>query len=167
MDFISQNKEIFLLLSFILGAVAFGISIFNFFKIISWQKGFKSILVSKTDRDLEHILDEIFEETKNNKNEIQEIKKVISHLTDLAEKGIQKIGIIRFNPFKDTGGDLSFSLALLDYYNNGVVISSLHGREETRIYAKPIINGKSQYNLSVEEEKALKKAMSNNIQKNN
>src|SRR3989344_9520313 len=72
---------------------------------------------------------------------------------------IQKIGLVRFNPFKDTGGDQSFILALVDAENTGVVISSLHTRTGTRWYAKGIVRGKGmEYELSAEEEKALKGA---------
>lgn len=165
MDFLSQNKEIFLFLALFFSIVSLIATIILLFKILNWQKKIKVLLTGKTGKDLEGLLNDIFKDTKANKKEIKEIKEIIKHLTNLTEKSIQKVGIVRFNPFKDTGGDLSFSLALLDYYNNGVIISSLHGREETRIYAKPIINGQSKYNLSTEEEKALKQAISKNNKK--
>ncbi|MGB9680719.1 MAG: DUF4446 family protein, partial [Minisyncoccia bacterium] len=82
-----------------------------------------------------------------------------NYLNEMGVNSIQKIGLIRFNPFADTGGNQSFALALLNNFNNGVVISSLHGREGTRIYAKPVIAGKSKYNLSTEEIKAIEKAI--------
>lgn len=69
---------------------------------------------------------------------------------------IQKVGLVRFNPFKDTGGDQSFILALVDANNTGIVVSSLHTRTGTRWYAKNIIQGKgSEYDLSDDEQKAL------------
>lgn len=74
---------------------------------------------------------------------------------------IQKVGLLRFNPFKDTGGDQSFILALVDAKDTGVIISSLHTRTGTRWYAKHVINGKgAEYALSKEEEEALKTARS-------
>jgi hypothetical protein len=77
----------------------------------------------------------------------------------LGQKSIHKVGIIRFNPFKDIGGDQSFALALLDGKNSGIVISSLHTREGTRIYSKPIIKGESEkYTLTEEEKQAIKTA---------
>jgi hypothetical protein len=66
--------------------------------------------------------------------------------------------MVRYNPFNDTGGDQSFSLALLDLRDNGFVITSIHGREVDRIYAKQIDNGKSKHNLSAEEIEAIKEA---------
>ncbi len=71
---------------------------------------------------------------------------------------IQNVGIVRFNAFEDTGSDLSFALALLDAKNNGVVLSSIYGRNESRVYAKPIIDSQSTYYLTDEEKEALQKA---------
>jgi len=77
----------------------------------------------------------------------------------------QKIAIIRFNPFEDTGGDQSFALAALDRNNSGYVLTSIHGRGGTRVYIKPIDYGKSRYNLSSEEAQALKQASKRIIKK--
>ena len=73
----------------------------------------------------------------------------------------QKIGIVRYNAFKDTGSDLSFSLAILDAHNNGVVLNGIYARDSSNIYAKPIENGQSKYILSNEEKEAIYKAMNN------
>ncbi len=75
-----------------------------------------------------------------------------------AKGHLQKTATIRFNAFPDTGSDLSFAIALLDGSDNGVVLSSLYGRSESRVYAKPIAAGKSTYALSDEEKEALAKA---------
>ncbi|MBZ1345246.1 MAG: DUF4446 family protein [Candidatus Nealsonbacteria bacterium] len=71
---------------------------------------------------------------------------------------IKKVGMVRFNPFQEIGGNQSFSLVFLDGNDNGVVITSLYTREGNRVYGKPIKNGKSEYSLSKEEEKAIEKA---------
>jgi len=71
---------------------------------------------------------------------------------------IQKTAVIRFNPFKDAGSDQSFSIAALDENKNGFVVSSLFGREINRVYAKPLKNGESQYQLTNEEKEAVEKA---------
>ena len=72
---------------------------------------------------------------------------------------IKKVGLVRFNPFGDTGGDQSFCLALLDSHNNGLVISSIHARSGTRFYAKEITGGKPSHVLSDEEQQAYEKAV--------
>lgn len=72
---------------------------------------------------------------------------------------LQKVGIVRYNPFQDTGGDQSFAIALLDLSGTGVVLSSLHGRAETRIFAKRVANGSSSHALSDEEQQAIRAAL--------
>jgi len=70
----------------------------------------------------------------------------------------KKIGLIRYNPFKEKGGDQSFSLALLDESDKGFVLTAIHTHEGVRVFAKPVIKGESQYQLSDEEKESLKKA---------
>ena len=74
-------------------------------------------------------------------------------------KGIRRLGLVRFNPFSDAGSDQSFSLALLNDDKDGVVLSSLYGREINRVYTKPIKGGKSQYQLTDEEKQAIDQAV--------
>ena len=74
-------------------------------------------------------------------------------------KAVQKVGVVRFSPFEEIGSDLSFAIALLDHHHNGVVLSSIFGRDESRCYAKPIKNGESNYVLTEEEKQALSEAM--------
>ena len=73
---------------------------------------------------------------------------------------IRKVGIVRYNAFPDMGSDLSFAIALLDERGDGVVISGLTGRQDSRTYSKPILAGKSTYLLTEEEQQAIKKALS-------
>jgi len=80
-------------------------------------------------------------------------------LSSITALSLQKISMVRFNPFGDVGGDQSFSLAMLDGHNSGLILTSIHGRGGTRVYAKPIDLGKSKYSLSAEEKKALDGAM--------
>lgn len=74
-------------------------------------------------------------------------------------RSLQKVGVVRFNPFQDSGGDQSFAIALLDQRGSGVVFSSLHGRAETRIFAKQVVNGRSTHSLSDEEQQAIREAL--------
>jgi hypothetical protein len=76
-----------------------------------------------------------------------------------SRRSLQHIGLVRFNPFEDTGSDQSFAIALLDDERDGIVISSLHGRQNTRIFAKPVANGTSAHNLSDEESQAIRIAV--------
>lgn len=105
------------------------------------------------------LLDDVARKEENNKKALVELKEQYDKLEKDSFSHIQKVGLVRFNPFKDTGGDQSFILALVDAEDTGVVISSLHTRTGTRWYAKGIVHGKGvEYELSNEEEKALKGA---------
>lgn len=114
-----------------------------------------------TDKNLKSILEDLLREVSFSKKELDGLK---SHFNRLEREGllhIQKVGLVRFNPFKDTGGDQSFILSMIDGNDTGVIISGLYSRSGTRWYAKRIVNGKStEYELSDEEKKALDKAKS-------
>ena len=75
------------------------------------------------------------------------------------EGSVRRVGVMRYDAFEDVGGRLSFSCALLDEHGTGVVLTSINGRQETRVYAKPVTVGQSTYNLSREEEEAIRQAM--------
>jgi hypothetical protein len=77
----------------------------------------------------------------------------------LIEGAVRHVGLVRYDAFEDVGGRLSFSCALLDDRGSGVVVTSINGRQDTRVYAKPVVSAKSGYNLSVEEEEAIRQAM--------
>jgi len=109
-------------------------------------------------QNLEEALCFYTQEIKKMKGNLNELEQFCDQLNNLAKKSIHKVSLVRFNPFSDTGGNQSFVVALLNHHNDGVVISSLHGREGTRIYAKPVLAGKSKYNLSTEEIMAIEEA---------
>jgi Protein of unknown function (DUF4446) len=77
----------------------------------------------------------------------------------LIHGAVRRVGLLRYDAFEDVGGRLSFSCALLDDHGTGVVLTSINGRQDTRVYAKPITEGASTYNLSQEEEEAIKQAL--------
>jgi len=77
----------------------------------------------------------------------------------LIEGAVRRVGLVRYDAFEDVGGRLSFSCALLDDHGSGVVVTSINGRQDTRVYAKPVTDGRSPYNLSIEEEEAIRQAL--------
>ena len=92
--------------------------------------------------------------------QLGEMRQVHASLEHRALTSLQHIGLVRFNPFEDTGSDQSFAIALLDGQRDGIVISSLHGRANTRVFAKPVQSGTSPHALSTEEEQAIRIAVS-------
>jgi len=111
----------------------------------------------KTEKEPEN-LKEVLASFNKLKESHQEISRELADFKKESKKNLQKVGIVRFNPFKEIGGDQSFSIAVLDAHNNGFVISSLYNHAGNRVYAKPIENGTSLYSLSEEEKEALDKA---------
>ena len=99
-------------------------------------------------------------EVEDASKEIERLKSKTDSLQKNVEKCFQKIGIVRYNAFSETGGSLSFALALLDFENSGFVINGVYSRDNTTTtYAKPVVNGKSKYTLVKEEEEALEIAL--------
>jgi hypothetical protein len=111
----------------------------------------------------EQTLEETIELLKNLQEKIKGMEKEISVLRKDSESMLQKIGLVRFNPFSGTGGDQSFSLALLDKNNNGVVITSFYTSEGSSVYGKPIENKKSCYVLSEEEKESIRIAVQEKV----
>ena len=89
----------------------------------------------------------------------ENISKELEELKENSKKNLQRIGMVRYNPFPEVGGDQSFSIAVLDGNNNGFIITSHYLRESSRVYAKPVEQGKSKYQLSKEEENAINRAV--------
>lgn len=109
------------------------------------------------EEDLENYMYRVERVEKQN----MEIKNLVDSIDKNLESCIQKIGMVRYNAFKDTGSDLSFALAMLDENNNGIVLNGIYSREMSNIYAKPVENGKSKYAISEEEKEAIQRAIDN------
>lgn len=129
-------------------------------KFSSLSKKYKNFMVKLGDgKNLEEDLETYMYRVDKVEKQNAKISNQIENLDHNLEKCIQKIGMVRYNAFKDVGSDLSFSLALLDENNNGVVLNGIYARETSNIYAKPIKNGKSTYAISEEEAEAIQKAI--------
>ena len=141
----------------ILLLVGFIIILAKFSKLNKKYKNFMKKLGDgkNLEEDLETYMYRVEKVEKQNMDIFNQIKNLEKDLT----KCIQKIGIVRYNAFKDTGSDLSFALALLDENNDGVVLNGIYSREMSNIYAKPVEQGRSAYTLSEEEAQAIEKAI--------
>ncbi|MCR4263328.1 MAG: DUF4446 family protein [Candidatus Roizmanbacteria bacterium] len=117
-------------------------------------------LVRLTDRrTLSSMLDKLISQAKSNQSGFVQLEQRLREQERKSQFQIQKIGLLRYNPFADTGGEQSFVVSLLDQNNSGIILTSLQGRSGTRWYAKLIKKGKGvEFDLSKDEEEALKKA---------
>ena len=127
-------------------------------QIYQTRKKIKAMFKGTKIPDLEGVIFEQIKRLRQNEKTLKELEKFCGYLEKMAVKSVQKVGVIRFNPFKDTGGDQSFSIALLDAQDNGLTLSGLFTREGTRIYTKPISQGESKYPLTEEEKEAINMA---------
>lgn len=119
-------------------------------------------LTNKTKKgNLIKVLDRVLTVEAKNTKGISQVKKQIKKIELEGQLHVQKVGLVRFNPFNELGGSHSFALSLLDGKDAGVIITGLHTRERTRVYIKHIKDGKSKYDLSKEERKALQKVIKN------
>ena len=150
--------ENFLIPVYIVLGILFFLALFLFFQILKLKKRL-NIFFKNENKDLEALLRTLVEKSEAQEQDIQKVFRKILKLEKTSQISFQKVGIVRYNPFKDVGGDQSFSIALLDAQNSGFIITSLYMREEVRIFTKPIIQEKSQYSLSEEEQKAIEKAI--------
>jgi uncharacterized membrane protein len=105
--------------------------------------------------DLESVILALQQEMQSGQDRQTILENAQAELRHALGFAVQKVGLVRFNPFEDGGGNFSFSLALLNAQDSGIVITSMHGREQNRIYTKKIINGLSDMKLTEEEEKAV------------
>lgn len=148
----------------VIGAAIVGIllliwNIFLQLSISRINKNQQQLFSGKGTEDLEKIILGHVKGIKELDRDIQDLYGISNKIHNLASRSVHKVGVVRFNPFKDLGGDQSFSIALLDGENSGVVFSSLHSREGNRVYAKPVSKGKAvKYPLTDEEIEAIKKA---------
>jgi len=141
----------------VLGVIGFWLFVLTIGLILILR--FFNRLVRRTKKgDLKRVLEKVLAVEAGNTKAIKMLGKEIDRLQDDGQFHVQKVGLIRFNPFQETGGDHSFSIALLDGKDTGVVLTGLHTRERTRVYAKAIKKGKSEHELSNEEKKAFTKA---------
>lgn len=122
---------------------------------------YNNLTKGMSSRTLRSILEDVLSEVKTAQKEIAILVTRCDTIEQNILLHIQKIGLLRFNPFKDTGGDQSFVLTLLDANNTGIVISGLYARSGTRWYAKRVVAGKGvDHELSEEEKRAIKEAKS-------
>ena len=126
--------------------------------IMRLNKRLNKLLEGKDAKSLEDTLIHIIDEIKR-MNAVQEgTDKIIKDLNKRLKTSVTGVGVVRFNPFTNSGGNQSFAVALLNEHGNGVIISTLYGREKTSIFAKPIVKFKSEYELTKEEAEALEEA---------
>lgn len=129
------------------------------FLVLRQQNFLKDLFPKDNSRDIRNKFKEIIETISGFEKEIRILDNRLIGFKKESLKNLANLAVVKYNPYNDTGGDQSFSLALLDGKMDGLILTSMHSRAGTRIYLKHIKNGSSELKLSKEESEALKKAL--------
>ncbi|MGB9679701.1 MAG: DUF4446 family protein [Thermoanaerobacteraceae bacterium] len=127
-------------------------------KFIKINSKYKKVIKSLNKGDIFDAVSEISKENEDIKEDLKKMQLNYNMLEKEVKTSIKKVGIVRYNAFSDVGSDLSFSIALLDSNDNGIIISGIYGRNDTATFAKPIEKSQSKYPLSAEEIQAIERA---------
>jgi hypothetical protein len=120
---------------------------------------YRSLVSDGSGGSLQQLLDAHIGKVVEVGAELERLSELHEYLEARSRGSLQHVGLVRFNPFEDTGSDQSFASALLDDRRDGIVLSSLHGRGQTRVFAKPVEGGESTHTLSDEEAQAIRIAV--------
>jgi hypothetical protein len=155
---LAQNYSgISLVGALVVAALLLAWNIFLQISVSRVKKNQTELFSGKNGNDLEKLILDHGHNIKELDRDIQDLYGISNKINDLANRSVHKVGVVRFNPFKDLGGDQSFSIALLDGQSSGLIISGLHTREGNRVYAKPVEKGKAvKHPLTEEEVEAIK-----------
>lgn len=157
MQTISPNIILVLLL------ILLGVSGFCVWQIVAFKKMKDTFFAGQKAGNLENVILAIKDQLNQTIIQQSLLEEALINLNKKSDLAIQNVGLIRFNPFKGSGGNFSFSIALLDKHGSGIILTSMYGREQNRIYTKKMLNGKCETQLTEEEEEAINLANSNNI----
>ncbi|MCE5285273.1 MAG: DUF4446 family protein [Pelosinus sp.] len=156
--FLMDNIQVIIITMIVLILLALIVFININIKLAKMNKRYRKMMTGMEGANLEGLLMTHIQEVREALVKVEDTANACKKNQDSLQHCVQKIGIVRFNAFEDTGSDLSFALALLDEKDNGVVISTIYGRNESRTYAKPVVNRQSEYFLTEEEKEALTQA---------
>ena len=157
-DLVMQNLEAVLLSIVILLVITVISFVWVNIKLSKVMKRYHELMRGMDNVNLEELLQESLSTLRDVCQREEEILKRIEDLQGESNKALKKIGFCRYDAFKESGGKLSFSLALLNEEDSGVVLTGIYGREESRVFLKPIDGGNSERVLSPEEVGAIAEA---------
>jgi ABC-type Na+ efflux pump permease subunit len=159
MEQFDVSLELVMLIILALVIILFVMSIILWVKLSAMRKNYKRLLNGTNPVNVEELLINIQQKQSQQIEQTAVLTTKVDAFKEAIKKMKSKIGVHRYNAFSDTGSDLSFSVAILDEFQDGVLLTGIHNREQTYIYAKPVQNGQSQYTLSPEEIEAINQTL--------
>lgn len=143
----------------VLVAIFFGLStLYLAMKLNRLSRTYQAFMQGGSGENVETMLLARVEDIERLKQDVSLLQAECRRLDQEGLNHIQKVGVVRFNAFENTGSDLSFALAMTNAKGTGFVLSGIYGRDDSRVYAKPLRNGESSYALTKEEKKAIETA---------
>lgn len=159
-NFFSSN--ILIIVVIVINIMLFILYILNNIKLSKLRKNYSDFMTKLgKGENIEVMLKNYLAQVEDIKVENKEIEKYCATLENKENKCLQKIGLVRYNAYKDTGSDLSFAVAILDEENTGIVLNGIYARDSSNIYCKNVEKGESAYALSKEEQEAINRAVNN------
>jgi hypothetical protein len=157
-SWLTLNAGIFILVLMLVVLILAGVMVWLALRLRKTEAQYGALVEGTSGGNLEAMLTEHMAQVRDATGRVVELDALATRLERASRSHLQRVGFLRFNPFRDAGGDQSFAVAVTDQDGNGVVISSLHSRDVTRVYGKPLAGWASPYPLTEEEEQAIKKA---------
>ena len=157
-SWLTVNAGAFVLMLTLAILVLAGVVVWLALRLRKAEARYRTLVDGTSGGNLEQMLTDHMAQLRAATGRVQDLDTLARGLERASRTHLQRVGFLRFNPFRDAGGDQSFAVAIADQEGNGVVISSLHSRDVTRVYGKPLAGWESPYPLTEEEEQAIKKA---------
>ena len=153
-------SSVLILIAVSLGLIGTGLGIASHLRLRSLRKQWGALLQGADGRNLEHLLLDSLRQNEQTEAEIAALDERLKVIEGKFPSAKRYVGLVRYDAFGDVGGNQSFSLAIYDELGNGMVLTSQVGRADCRVFGKQLLAGKSEYSLSVEEERAIEAAAS-------
>ncbi|MGC7871682.1 DUF4446 family protein [Desulfosporosinus sp. SYSU MS00001] len=139
--------------------IAYVINIILFRRMKRFEEAYLTLKTFMSGGDLENILHEFKNKLDDHEANLEKCGKRLDPVESKLKASVDRAAIVRYRAFENVGSDLSFALALLNQDGDGIVLNSIHSREDSRVYAKPVSGGESTYTLANEEKEVISKAM--------
>ena len=157
--FVADNSTWIAVFAAIIFVILFAMVINLTVQLSKMKTRYKKMMTGVDGGNLERMLLTQIDDTRKVEEENRKLQEENRRLDELLQTALTRVAVMRFCAFEDMGSDLSYAVAMLDSHNNGIIFSSIFGREDSRSYVKPVSDGTSAYTLTSEEEKVLREAM--------
>lgn len=159
MNVLTEYRDVVLLCVVVFSLLLFIIILSQRFRLTKLRKRMDAMLGDTGAESLEAAITELQKRSVHLQEKSDQTSQDIQSILEQMKQMKGKMSIIRYNAFNETGSDLSFSVAILDGHGNGMVLTGIHSRHDTQIYAKPVDKGQSSYSLSPEEKEVVTRAL--------